>query len=185
MFTGIIEEKGKITSISKSKVQKINIRSGLEVGQGDSVAIQGICLTVTDVTKTGFVVDVIRQTRGVTTLSEWRAGNHVNLERALRIGDRLGGHMILGHVDEVGKMTKRKANEYFFTINPKNARYLVPKGSVSIDGISLTIASISKSIFSVSLIPHTLRQTTFGALHTGSRVNIEYDYLAKLLMGQK
>ncbi len=185
MFTGIIEEKGRIVSISKSKVQKINIRSALEVKNGDSVAIQGICLTVTDVTKTGFVVDVMRQTHGVTTLAEWRAGNYVNLERALRIGDRLGGHMILGHVDEVGKMTKRKANEYSFTMNPKNAHYLAPKGSISIDGISLTIASISKSAFSVSLIPHTLKHTTFGTLRTGSRVNIEYDYLAKLLISQK
>jgi riboflavin synthase len=127
----------------------------------------------------------MRQTRGATTLSEWHAGNYLNLERALRIGDRLGGHMILGHVDEVGTMTKIKTNEYFFTINQKNARYIIPKGSVSIDGISLTISSIAKNIFSVSLIPHTLKHTTFETLRIGSRVNIEYDYLAKLLMSQK
>jgi riboflavin synthase len=185
MFTGIIEDKGKIVSISGSKVRKINIRSELEVKKDDSVAVQGICLTVTDVTRTGFVVEAMRQTRGATTLSEWRAGNYVNLERALRIGDRLGGHMILGHVDEVGTMTKRKTNEYFFTIKQKNAHYLVPKGSVSIDGISLTVSSAAKRIFSVSLIPHTLKHTTFGTLRSGSRVNIEYDYLAKLLMSQK
>lgn len=185
MFTGIIEEKARIISISRSKVQRINIRSALEVKKGDSVAVQGICLTVTHVTKTGFVVDAMRQTRGATTISEWRAGSHVNLERALRIGDRLGGHMILGHVDEVGTMARRQNNEYFFTITPKNTRYLVPKGSISVDGISLTISSIAKNTFSVSLIPHTLKHTTLGTLRAGSRVNVEYDYLAKLLMGEK
>jgi riboflavin synthase len=181
MFTGIIEERGRIISISKSKVQKIAIECGLEVRKGESVAIEGICLTVTGLTKNGFTVEAMRQTRGVTTLTEWRAGDHVNLERALRFGDRLGGHIMLGHIDEVGKMVRVKSNEYFFKIDPKNTSYLVPKGSIGINGASLTISSIADNIFSVSLIPFTLSNTTLGALRTGVLVNIEYDYLAKLL----
>jgi riboflavin synthase len=181
MFTGIIEEKGKIVSISQGKVQKITIKSGLEVNKGDSIAIQGICLTVTEPAKNGFTVDVMRQTRGVTTLDNWRAGDYVNLERALRIGDRLGGHIMLGHVDEVGKLVQVRANAYSFKINPKNAACLIPKGSIGVNGASLTIATVTNNIFSVSLIPYTLNNTTLGELRTGVSVNIEYDYLAKLL----
>jgi riboflavin synthase len=181
MFTGIIEEKGKIISISGAKIQKITIRSDLEVQKGDSIAIQGICLTVTEMAKNGFTVDVMRQTRGVTTLNQWRVGDHVNLERALRIGDRLGGHIMLGHVDEAGKLVRTKSNEYFFRMNAANAPYVVPKGSIGIDGVSLTIASIASNVFSVSLIPYTLNNTTLGLLRTGTHVNIEYDYLVKLL----
>lgn len=185
MFTGIIEEKGRIVSTSRSKVQKIAIKSGLEVHKGDSIAIQGICLTITDLTKNGFTVDVMRQTRGVTTLTEWRAGDHVNLERALRIGDRLGGHIMLGHIDEVGKLFRIKSNEYFFKINPRNSSYLVPKGSIGINGASLTIASIANDVFSVSLIPYTQKNTTLEELRAGTSVNIEYDYLVKLLQKQQ
>ena len=181
MFTGIIEEKGKILSISKSKVQKITIKSGLEVHEGDSIAIQGICLTVTALHKDGFAVDVMRQTRGVTTLSEWRAGEYVNLERALSLSDRLGGHIMLGHVDEIGQLVSTKSNAYFFEASATNVPYIVPKGSIGINGVSLTISSIANNVFSVSLIPYTLKQTTLGDLRTGARVNIEYDYLAKLL----
>jgi riboflavin synthase len=153
----------------------------LEVGKGDSIAIQGICLTVTGLVKNGFTVDVMRQTRGVTTLTDWRAGDHVNLERALRIGDRLGGHIMLGHVDEVGKLLHVKTNAYSFKINPKNASYLITKGSIGVNGASLTIATVTSSVFSVSLIPYTLNNTTLGELRAGASVNIEYDYLAKLL----
>jgi riboflavin synthase len=152
----------------------------LEVRKGDSIAIQGICLTVNDLTKNGFTVEVMRQTKGVTTLTDWRTGDYVNLERALRFGDRLGGHIMLGHIDEVGKLVRVKTNEYFFKVDPKNASYLIPKGSIGIDGASLTISSITGNTFSVSLIPFTLSNTTLGALRTGALVNIEYDYLAKL-----
>jgi riboflavin synthase len=181
MFTGIIEETGKIVSVSRDRVQKIVIESGLEVHRGDSIAVQGICLTVTEIKKNLFTVDAMRQTRGVTTLSDWCAGNVVNLERALRIGDRLGGHIMLGHIDETGKLVRIKANEYSFQIKKENIDYVVPKGSIGIDGASLTIASINNNIFSVSLIPFTLNSTTLGKLRTGALVNIEYDYLAKLL----
>jgi len=181
MFTGIIEETGRIISITKSRVQKITITSGLEVKKGDSIAVQGVCLTVTGIKKNLFAVDVMRQTRGVTTLPEWHVGDEVNLERALRVGDRLGGHIMLGHVDEVGKLLRIKANEYFFQIKPDNMQYLVLKGSIGIDGASLTVASIADRVFSVSLIPFTLDSTTLGNLRAGASVNIEYDYLAKMI----
>jgi riboflavin synthase len=180
MFTGIIEDKGKIVSISRTKLQKITIKSDLEVEKKDSVAIEGICLTVTDTSKNGFAVDVMRQTRGVTTLTHWRVGDEVNLERALRMDGRLGGHIMLGHVDEAGKLIRIRSNEYYFKINPTNQCYVVPKGSIGINGVSLTIASIVGAVFSVSLIPFTLDNTTLGQLRTGALVNIEYDYLAKL-----
>lgn len=181
MFTGIIEEKAKILSISRAKVQEIKVQSDLQVNQGDSIAVQGICLTVTRVNRGGFTVGAMRQTLGATTLSDWHTGIFVNLERALRIGDRLGGHIMLGHVDEVGKLLKIKANEYFFRIAPPYAGYVVPKGSIGVDGASLTVSSIGKDVVSVSLIPYTLKNTTLGSLRTGARVNIEYDYLAKFL----
>ncbi len=185
MFTGIIEEKGKILSISKGRVQKITIRSGLEVRQGDSVAIQGVCLTVTGLAKNGFAVDVMRQTKGVTTLTELRVGDPVNLERALRVGDRLGGHIMLGHIDEIGKVIRVKANEYHLKIDPQNSSYLIPKGSIGINGASLTIASVKGNTFSVSLIPYTLKNTTLEELRAGTLVNIEYDYLAKIIQKQR
>jgi len=181
MFTGIIEEKGRITSISGSRVRKINIESGLEVNKGDSIAIQGICLTVTNVTKNLFTVDAMRQTLGATTLENWHAGDYINLERALRMGDRLGGHIMLGHIDDIGKLTRIKFNEYSFQIDPQYTVYVVPRGPIGIDGASLTISSIAGNVISVSLIPYTLKSTTLGRLRVGARVNIEYDYLAKIL----
>ena len=181
MFTGIIEEKGKIESITRSAVQRISIGSRLAVEPGESVAIQGICLTVTKVTKTGFSVDAMKQTMIKTTLPGWRSGDDVNLERSLRADSRLGGHIMLGHIDDVGKVVRIKTNEYFFEIDRAFSRYLVPRGSIGIDGASLTISSVSRNTFSVSLIPYTLKNTTFTGLRVGKRVNVEYDYLAKLV----
>ncbi len=185
MFTGIIEDKGKILKIKKGKVYRVGIKSKLGHKKGDSVAIQGICLTVSTLDRSGFSIEVMKQTRGITTLPDWRIGDDVNCERALKIGERIGGHILLGHVDELGKLIRIKANEYFFQASMKNAKYLIPKGSIGIDGVSLTIGSISKNTFSVSLIPYTLQNTTLGSLRIGSFVNIEYDYLAKILMTKK
>ncbi len=182
MFTGIIEEKGRISKILKGKVQKIHIQSELENKKGDSIAIQGTCLTVTETDKKGFFVEAMVQTKGITTLSDWRVGDYVNLERALKIGGRIGGHILLGHVDEIGKLIRIKGNEYFFRGNTKGSKYLIPKGSIGINGVSLTISTISKNIFSVCLIPFTLNNTTLGNLKIGSFVNIEYDYLVKILI---
>lgn len=181
MFTGIIEEKAKIRTISKGAVQRIAVASNLETKEGDSVSLQGVCLTVTDANDKGFAVEAMRQTKRITTIPDWHTGSYVNCERALKMGDRIGGHILLGHIDELGKMIRKQQNEYFFQISTQNAHYLIDKGSIGIDGVSLTISNISRNIFSVSLIPHTLETTTFGSLKSGSFVNIEYDYLVKIL----
>ncbi|MGQ9535285.1 MAG: riboflavin synthase [bacterium] len=181
MFTGIIEEKGKITKIVKGSGQKIYIQSSLENKIGDSIAVQGICLTVTSIFKGGFTVEAMEQTRGRTTLNKWKAGDYVNLERALKLTDRIGGHIVLGHIDEVGKLIRINNNEYYFQISSFHAKYLIPRGSIAIDGVSLTLGDISRDIFTVYLIPHTLQSTTLGNLKNGSFVNVEYDYLVKIL----
>jgi len=181
MFTGIIEEKGKILKITKGRVQKIDIQATLENKIGDSISIQGICMTVTDIFKTGFSVEAMEQTKGKTTLHSWKAGDYVNLERALRLNDRIGGHIILGHIDEVGHLVRIRANEYYLQISDINKKYLICRGSIAIDGVSLTVGYISQNIFSVFLIPHTLQNTTLGNLKNSSFVNIEYDYLVKIL----
>ena len=184
MFTGIIEEKARIYKIVQGRVQRIYVHSGLQMNKGDSIAIQGICLTVTSVEKQGFSVEAMVQTGEVTTLSQWRVGDYVNLERALRFGDRLGGHILLGHMDETGTLLRKSGNQYFFKISPRNSKYLIPKGSIGIDGVSLTIGTLSKNTFSVYLIPSTLSNTTLGSLKVRASVNIEYDYLAKILIEQ-
>ncbi len=181
MFTGIIEETGNIEKITGGSVQTIAVRSQLENQIGDSIAIQGICLTVTGLTKNGFTVEVMKQTERITTLPDWRAGDRVNLERALRLDGRLGGHILLGHVDEVVRCTRIKGNEYFFQAHTSNRPYLVDKGSVAIDGVSLTIGTVSGNVFSVNLIPYTREHTTLGSVKVKSAVNIEYDYLAKIV----
>jgi riboflavin synthase len=184
MFTGIIEDIGTISKISKGLVYTIHITSKLKVKKGESIAIQGTCLTVTEIDNKGFFVEAMRQTRGITTVLQWKVGDHVNLERALKMGERLGGHILLGHVDDLGKFIRIRGNEYYFQINTKNAKYLIPKGSIGINGVSLTLVTISKNIFSVSLIPYTLKTTTLGSLKIGSFINIEYDYFVKILVNK-
>jgi len=180
MFTGIIEEQGKIMKIVRGRTSKLTVQSALVFKTGDSVGINGICLTVTGIMKTGFMVDAMIQTKGATTLERWQAGDRVNLERALKLGDRLGGHIVLGHVDETAKLIRVAGNEYYFQAGAKSQRYLIPKGSVCMDGISLTIGKVSRNVFSVFLVPYTLQNTTFPSLKPGSFVNLEYDYLVKI-----
>ncbi|MGB9721440.1 MAG: riboflavin synthase [bacterium] len=181
MFTGIIEDKGKISRIIKGRVQRIEIHSTLKVKVGDSISIQGICLTVTDLTRSGFSVEAMEQTKGKTTLSNWKTGDHVNLERAIAFDGRIGGHIVLGHVDEVAHIIRVKGNEYYIQISDANKKYLIPRGSIAIDGVSLTIGSVSRNILSIFLIPHTLNNTTLGNRRAGDSVNIEYDYLVKIV----
>ncbi|MEO0216264.1 MAG: riboflavin synthase [candidate division WOR-3 bacterium] len=181
MFTGIIEQKGRISRIVKGRIRKVYIQSNLSIKSGDSIAVQGICLTVIDTFKDGFLVEAMEQTGKRTTLSQWSVGDYVNLERAMEIGGRIGGHIILGHIDEVGKLIRTKGNEYYFQIQSQNRKYLIPRGSIAIDGVSLTIGNSSGNIFSVFLIPYTLNNTTLGGLRVGSFVNIEYDYLVKAI----
>ncbi|MCX7994772.1 MAG: riboflavin synthase [candidate division WOR-3 bacterium] len=181
MFTGIIEEKGKILKFVKGSVSKMEIKSTLDVKIGDSIAVQGICLTVTAITKNGFAVEVMTQTKERTTMDNWKTGDYVNLERALSFNGRIGGHIVLGHIDEVARIIQIKGNEYYFLIAPDNQKFLIPRGSITIDGVSLTVGNISKNIFSVFLIPHTLNSTTLGQRKKGDLVNIEYDYLVKII----
>ncbi len=185
MFTGIIEEKARIHKITQGAVWRIAITSHLETKTGDSMAVQGVCLTVTDVDKNGFTVEAVRQTKRVTTIPDWRAGNYVNCERALKVDDRIGGHLLLGHVDEVGKMIRKQENTYYFQTSRQNTRYLIDRGSIGINGVSLTINTVSGNLFSVSLIPYTLKTTTFSDLKPGAFVNIEYDYLVKILSARR
>ena len=185
MFTGIIEDKGKVTGISKSKVIKIDIESKLQTKPGDSIAINGICLTVIANSNKGFTVEVMQQTREITTALGWRINSFVNVERAVTLGSRLGGHILLGHVDEIAKCVRKKGNEYFFKASDLNKKYLILKGSIGINGVSLTLKSVTGNIFSVSLIPFTLKNTTLDSIKIGSFVNIEYDYFAKILLAHK
>lgn len=185
MFTGIIEEKGKISSITKSKVLRIDIESKLENKPGDSIAINGVCLTVVAIKSKGFIVEVMQQTKEITTALGWRINAPVNLERAIALGTRLGGHILLGHVDEIAKCVRVMGNEYFFKASRENQKYLIPQGSIGINGVSLTLKSITDSIFSVSLVPFTLKQTMLDTIIIGSLVNIEYDYFAKILLAHK
>lgn len=181
MFTGIIEEKGKIIKITKTRIQKIEIQSNLETKIGDSISIQGICLTVTGLNKNGFSTEAMEQTKGRTTLNYWKVGDYVNLERALTPGSRIGGHIVLGHIDEVGQIIRIKGNEYYFRFSTVNKIFLIPRGSIAIDGVSLTIGNVYQNTFSVFLIPYTINTTTLGNRRIGDFVNIEYDYLTKIV----
>jgi riboflavin synthase len=189
MFTGIVEEVGHVASITrgqKSITLKIACEQVLEdVHIGDSIAVNGICLTVVEHGTDYFVADVMPETMRMTSLAGLQVSSPVNLERALRLADRLGGHIVSGHIDGTGQITNRVAedNAIWITIKVKEAimRYIIYKGSVAIDGISLTVASVAKDNFNVSIIPHTGVATTLGAKHVGDIVNIECDEVAKYI----
>jgi len=189
MFTGIVEDLGKVQSLQKgSHSARLRITSGLivsDVKLGDSIAVNGICLTVTSFDSSGFTVDVMLETLKKTTLGELKPGQEVNLERALRLSDRLGGHLVSGHIDGVGTVIKRTEQDIAVVMRinypPQLGKYLVPKGSVAIDGTSLTVVDVQPDSFSVSLIPHTRGITTLGHKQTGDTVNLEMDVVAKYL----
>lgn len=194
MFTGIIEEIGRINAIrhgAHSAVLVINASAIMnDVNIGDSIAVNGVCLTVTAFTKEGFCADVMHETLKRSSLAALKSGSAVNLERAMSAGSRFGGHIVAGHVDGVGiicEVTKDdNAVWYRIKAEGKVLRYIVEKGSVAIDGISLTVAKVTASDFSVSIIPHTAGQTILSAKKAGDIVNIENDvigkYVEKLLM---
>lgn len=187
MFTGIVEELGEVNSIqrgSQSVVLEIKATEVLsDVQVGDSIATNGVCLTVTSFSEDRFTVDVMPETMRKSSLGELKIGDIVNLERALRLQDRLGGHLVSGHIDSIGTIKKkeREDNAVLITISlPQELkRLLVPKGSIAIDGISLTIAELTDNAFTVSLIPHTAEVTTLGVKGVGDIVNLEADLIGK------
>ncbi len=187
MFTGIIEEVGTVTTaINGTNSAKVTIeaRKVLEdVKVGDSISTNGICLTVVAFDQVSFVVDVMPETMRSTAFSQLRTGSRVNLERALRLSDRLGGHLVSGHIDGTGKILRRweENNAVWFSVSasPEILRYVVNKGSVALDGISLTVAAADSRSFAVSIIPHTRDVTTIFHKKAGELVNIECDLIAK------
>ncbi len=183
MFTGIVEEVGKVKSIGGGKIVIEAKTVVADVRVGDSICVNGVCLTVTEFDDKSFTADVMPETIRRTSLFELKIGGMVNLERALTLSSRLGGHIVSGHVDGVGKILslKNEANAVLMKIQaePKILRYVVEKGSVALDGISLTVASVDLSSFTVSLIPHTREITDLKEKKIGSLINIETDIIGK------
>ena len=189
MFTGIIEDIGSILSIKKSSgkwefsIKTVLARSGIR--EGDSVSIDGVCLTATRITEDGFVADASLETLKVTTLAEKKTGTKVNIERAMGADGRFGGHFVMGHVDCVGTIAdiKKAGDSVRFSIEiPLDfTRYIVKKGSVAIDGISLTVNEQRHNIFTVNIIPFTTSKTTLGEKNPKDKVNIETDIVGKYI----
>jgi riboflavin synthase len=197
VFTGITAALGSVRRLTRRGDDAlIEIDTSLELGDvriGDSIAVSGACLTVTALGGGGFAADVSAETLSRTTLEAAKAGDRVNLEKALRVGDPLGGHIVLGHVDGVGtireKTVRSRSVVFGFEVDPGLNRYIVEKGSVAVDGISLTVNNCEKNVFYVNIIPHTAAGTTLGIKTVSERVNIETDilarYLEKLISGGK
>ena len=185
MFTGIIEHTGVIRAVrSYGTSAKLEVSCGLEgLKLGESVAVDGACLTVAKILKTGFAADVSHETLERSIIKEYRIGAAVNLERALKMGDRLGGHLVAGHVDRTAKLHKiiKRAAAWDITVYcpGKDLKYIVDKGSVAVGGISLTVAKKLPEGFTLVIVPHSLSATTIGHWRTGDKVNIEFDQFAK------
>jgi riboflavin synthase len=190
MFTGIVQARGEIASVtSADQGARVVVRApGLDLSDvkvGDSVAVDGICLTVVAIQSAGFAVDVSQETLART--AGFRAGATVNLEKALRLSDRLGGHLVSGHVDGVGEATRfdRAGESWLLEVRAPQelARYIARKGSIAINGVSLTVNRVAGERFEVNLIPHTLAMTNLQALRPGARVNLEIDLIARYIEG--
>lgn len=187
MFTGIIEEKGIVSSIKQqgqSLILSVKAEKVLrDVSLGDSIAVNGVCLTVTTLTEHLFTADVMPETFQATTLKQLVSGSPVNLERAMPATGRFGGHIVSGHIDGMGVIKKRETahNAISFEIGASDdlLRYIVPKGSIAIDGTSLTVFDVSRDRFTISIIPHTLEETIFGVKQPGDSVNLECDVIGK------
>ena len=176
MFTGIVQAVGAIVRLAPLEIEcgALNLA---DVGIGDSICVQGVCLTVTTVNSRGFTADVSEETLRVTTGLD-RPGP-VNLEKSLALGDRLGGHLVTGHVDGVGEVARRDGGVLVFRAPRELSRFIARKGSVCVDGVSLTVNAVAGDTFEVNLIPHTLEVTTLSRLQPGARVNLEVDLLAR------
>ena len=188
MFTGIVEELGRVAAIQALPDNAIRITIEgptvlSDANLGDSICVNGVCLTVAEQNGDQFTADVMSETINRTTIGDLLAGSQVNLERPVTLSTRLGGHLVQGHVDAVGEVSAREHSENWdvVTITPPKGllKYVVQKGSITIDGTSLTVSAVTDSNFSVSLIPSTLDKTTLGIRQIGDRVNLEVDILAK------
>lgn len=187
MFTGLIQDVGLIRRLDKcGEMSRLTIQSGLAADgfqMGESVAVDGVCLTVVALGRDSFQVEVSPETLERTTLGEAEPGRPVNLERALKLSDRLGGHLVTGHVDCIGVLRRRQSGTGYLELEIRVAagmgRYLVEKGSVAVDGISLTVNRCGPDWFGLTLIPHTIQRTTLALKGVGARVNIECDILGK------
>jgi riboflavin synthase len=190
MFTGIITAIGTVSAIDpigEGQDMRLAIDTpegwlaGAEIGA--SIACSGCCLTVVTLEEGRFTVEVSEETLSKTTLGSWRTGTRINLERALRMGDEMGGHVVSGHVDGLGEVLsatpENGSTRWLFQLPPGLARFVAPKGSVTINGVSLTVNEVEGATFGVNIIPHTSTVTTFGTLRPGDRVNIEIDMLAR------
>jgi riboflavin synthase len=190
MFTGIVEEIGEVLDVRETaEVVVLTVRGAVvtsDARHGDSIAVNGVCLTVTDPTGSAdgtFTVELVPETLKRTSLSAAAPGAGVNLERAVAVGSRLGGHIVQGHVDGVATLVRRtpaeRSDELEFSLPPDLTRYVVEKGSIAVDGVSLTVAGVAGDTFVVALIPTTLSHTTLGVRKPGDTVNIEVDLIAK------
>ena len=187
MFTGIIESVQPVHSITESNgCQSIGIPLGediKDIQEGDSIAVNGVCLTVSALSHGIARFDVIQETLAVTTLGQWKEGQHVNLERALSVNGRFGGHVVQGHVDGTAtvKHINKDPGKHIITVTAESAlmRFMIPRGSVAVDGVSLTITEVKDDMFSFSLIPTTLEKTNLTALLVGSQINVEADLISK------
>ena len=197
MFTGIIEEIGTVTSVSRgANSSQVTIGGNVifsDLKLGDSVSTNGVCLTVSHMSENTFTADVMHETLKATALANLSSGTNVNLERAMPANGRFGGHIVSGHIDGTGRVSsiKKDDNAVIFTIATSCdiTKYIVKKGSIAIDGISLTVTQVDADSFSVSIIPHTLGETILGERKTGDVVNLEVDmlakYIEKLVLGQQ
>ncbi len=195
MFTGIIEEMGRVeTLVRKDKMSRLTIQAQTvmaDLKTGESVTVNGACMTAVELTTTGFSCDVSPESLSLTNLGDLKAGDPVNLERAMRMDDRLGGHMVSGHVEGIGQIIEKSAHEnavmLTIAVPPQVLKYCVPKGSITLDGVSMTINALSKTNIKICIIPHTAKMTTLGFKSVGDRVNVESDmigrYVERLLQG--
>ncbi len=186
MFTGLIEDIGGIESLQSGEDGarvRIVTRLAAEIAEGDSVAVNGVCLTATAVDAEGFETEAMNQTLTVTALGDLNAGDSVNLELAMKASDRLGGHIVQGHADGIGEVTSIEddgfARRIRVGLGPELIRYVVEKGSIALNGVSLTVAALGEGWAEVSLIPETLERTTLGEAEAGDKLNVECDVVAK------
>ncbi len=188
MFTGIVQALGKVQELARQGADaRVRIASGkldlAAVRVGDSIAVSGVCLTVVALHKEGFSADVSVETLGCTTFASLQVGGPVNLEKALTLGTPLGGHLVSGHVDGVGEVKMRtpagQSLRFMIEVPAPLAKYIAAKGSICVDGVSLTVNTVQGERFEVNIVPHTLQETTLGSFAVGRRVNIEVDLMAR------